>query len=155
MDWCFCSFPILVLLHCCCCFSLNVTSTCNAPLKMNYFLLQVLPTHYYAIGKPYPDVFDLSAPPLMFSLLLSCCQSSTKLPLLLWCCCSLFHVAVPAFMLPPYLDVAIPPSILPFFLWCSCYSSMLLLPHWGCLSTFNVPKNLIPGSSIWDQRSGV
>ena len=114
----------------------------------------------WSIWSIHPS-FDVSTPPLMFPLLLWCCQSSTNLPLLLWCCCSLFYVAVPAFMLLLLLlcchftmmcHSSINITILSLM---SCYSSMLLLFHWGCLSTFNVPENVGPGSSIWDQRSGV
>ena len=66
----FLQLPILMLLHCCCCFSLNVASTCNAPVKLNYFQLQVLPTGHYTRSKLYPEVFDLFTPTLMFSILL-------------------------------------------------------------------------------------
>ena len=41
---------------------LNVASTCNSPVKMNHFLLQVPPTGHKARSKPYPEVFDLFNP---------------------------------------------------------------------------------------------
>ena len=108
MDWCFYSFSILMLLHRCCCLSLNVASTCNSPVKMNHFYcrsLQLVTKQGVSHTlKPliFLTPFDVFTPPLM-------------LPVLLWCCCSLFYVAIPALMLPLHLEVAIPPFKLTFF----------------------------------------
>ena len=71
MDWCFCSFPILMLLHCCCCLSLNVASTCNSPVKMNHFF------YCRSLQLVTKQGVSHTLKSLIFLLPLWCCQSSS------------------------------------------------------------------------------
>ena len=135
------------------------TEFVNGPLS-RFLIRQIFQFYFYVIVDyiyiytswcfaPYPEVLDLvTPPPWMLPLLLNVVISPSMLPLLLLCCCSFTNVAAPF-------------SVLLLLLLLLHLSLMFLLliyvtaPHWGCLSTFNLPEYMSPGSSIWDQRSGV
>ena len=99
--------------------------------------------------------FDVSTPPLMLPVLHDVTTPPLMLLLPLSCCCSCFYVAPPPSILPLHLDVAIPSIDITIFSLMFLLLIHVTAPYWGCPSIFNVPENMSPGSSIWDQRSGV
>ena len=113
-------FPILLRSHCCCCFSLNVASTCNAPkwkwIIFNCTSLQLVTTQGVS------HTLNLWS----FTSLLWCCQSSSNVVSPPWCCYSSF-------------DVAVPSSMLLLLLLCCHFTLMLQFLPWYCHSFFDVP----------------
>ena len=123
MDWCFYSFPILMLLHRCCCLSLNVASACNSPIKMNHFFycrsLQLVTKQ--GVFNPlwcFHSSFDVASPPLMLLLPLLCCHSCFNVATSPWGCASSIQIDILSLMFLLLIYVTAPPLRLPLHLQC-------------------------------------